>query len=135
MWRHTYEYASLSFSSGWLYAYTDFYFTHTKTKVIIISLFSQQLTFLYLKRAKTSKVDKWWSDLFTRDFSIETKTFVEANTMETEWININDISSYVHNLTLMYIITKEGTYDVLKNYNLPRSLFNICFACNCWILT
>ena len=84
----------LSYSSGWFYAYTDFYFTHTKTKVIIISLFSQQLTFLYLKRAKTSKVDKWWSDLFTRDFSIETKTFVEANTMETVWININDISIY-----------------------------------------
>ena len=90
----TYKFVSHSFSSGWLYAYTDFYFTHTKTKVIIISLFSQQLTFLYLKRAKTSKVDKWWSDLFTRDFSIETKTFVEANTMETVWININDISIY-----------------------------------------
>ena len=90
----TYKFVFLSFSSGWLYAYTDFYFTHTKTKVIIIFLFSQQLTFLYLKRAKTSKVDKWWSDLFTRDFSIETKTFVEANTMETVWININDISIY-----------------------------------------
>ena len=122
------------FFSGWLYAYADFYLTDTKCKVVIIFLFSQQLTF-YLKRAKTSKVDKWWSDLFTRDFSIETKTFVEANTIETEWININDISSYVHNLTLMYIITKEGTYDVLKNYNLPRSLFTICFARNYWILT
>ena len=39
------------------YAYTDFYLRDTKCKVVIIFLFSQQLTF-YLKRAKTSKVDK-----------------------------------------------------------------------------